>query len=277
MGRFEFGIQKHWNAQPYINRVGQRSVRHFGRKMRISSFVAVSMSRCTCSIHEIGWMNGFVSMNNAAGISNVHITCTVAAKPLKEKPDDLKWAVVELTDAQQLISLEKKVNRKTARKVRRGELSKLSDGLRDVALNEKTNESIKPIVNMELNHTTVLYLSHKEFNKKGIEILQDLILEEDDQPNQSLHRLLFSGKDEAKQLLDIERKHFEFAEWLVKNNFLKKKFFSVQNHKDSTTDSIGHMFIPQLNFNLETEIDELIATKKLMPQHVSLAPMISFA
>lgn len=139
------------------------------------------------------------------------------AKPLKEKPDDLKWAVAELTDAQQLISLERKVNRKTARQIRRSGMSKASDCLKDVELDEKTNDITKhePIVNMELNHTTVLYLSHKEFNKKGIEILKDMIFEEDDQPNHSLHRLLFSGKDETKQLLDIECKCFEFRVFLV--------------------------------------------------------------
>lgn len=191
--------------------------------------------------------------------------------------------MAELTDAQQLISLERKVNRKTARQIRRSGMSKASDSLKDVELDKKPNDITKsePIVNMELNHTTVLYLSHKEFNKKGIEILKDMIFEADDQPNHSLHRLLFSGKDETKQLLDIECKYFEFRVFLdASKDYVFYRvvcfFFTVQNHKDSTTDSIGHVFIPQLNFNLETEINELIASKKLTPQHVSLAPMISF-
>ncbi|XP_037035514.1 protein rigor mortis [Bradysia coprophila] len=179
------------------------------------------------------------------------------AKPVKDKPDDLKWAVAELTDSQQLLSLEKKLNRKVARKVRRSEVAKLADGLQNVELDSPPIDTVKrePIINLELNRTTVLYLSNKEFNKSGIEILNELLLEPDDPTYGSLHRLLFSGKEEARQLLEIE----------------------LQNHKDSTTDSIGHVFIPQLNVSLETEINEMIASKRLTSQHVSLAPMISFS
>ncbi len=138
---------------------------------------------------------------------------THTAKPIKDKPDDLKWAMVDPTDTQQLLSIEKKVNRKTARKIRRNEISKLADGLKDIELEPTTTDTIKQpaVVNMELNHTTVLYLSSKEFNKNGIEILSEMIFEQDtdaddNQSNRSLHRLLFAGKDEVKQLLDIERK-----------------------------------------------------------------------
>lgn len=100
------------------------------------------------------------------------------------------------------------MNRKTARKARRNnETTKPGDSVNDVELDKRPCDTIKsvPAVNMELNHTTVLYLSHKEFNKNGIEILKEMIFEDDGQ-NHSLHRLLFSGKDEAKQLLDIECK-----------------------------------------------------------------------
>ncbi|KAJ6642190.1 Protein rigor mortis, partial [Pseudolycoriella hygida] len=178
-------------------------------------------------------------------------------KALKEKPSPVKWGEMEKTDKQKIVSKEKKSNRKTARKDLCGELSKLSESLNKIVLNGKTSdaEQLEPIKNMELTRTTVLYLSHKEFYKNGMEILKELMFERDDQPNYALHRLLFAGKDEAKKLLSIE----------------------LQNHKDSTTNSVGQLFIPQLNFNLEAEINEYITTKKLTPQHVSLAPMISFS
>lgn len=102
------------------------------------------------------------------------------------------------------------MNRKTARKVRRNEMAKVTDGLKNVDLDSQPIETAKrePIVNLELNRTTVLYLSNKEFNKNGIEILNELLLEADDPTYGSLHRLLFSGKEEAKQLLEIECKIF---------------------------------------------------------------------
>lgn len=118
----------------------------------------------------------------------------------------MKWAVAELTDSQQLLSQEKKMNRKTARKVRRSEIEKLTDDLKNVELVAQPIDVVKPIVNLELNRSTVLYLSNKEFNKNGIEILNELLLEPDNSSIGSLHRLLFAGKEEAKQLLEIECK-----------------------------------------------------------------------
>lgn len=165
-------------------------------------------------------------MRTKYSVEFLFILITFPAKPLKDKPDDLKWAVAEVTDAQQLISLERKMNRKTARKARRNnETTKVCDSVKDVELDTLTGDTVQssPAVNMELNHTTVLYLSNKEFNKNGIEILKEMILE-DDGENQSLHRLLFSGKDEAKQLLDIECKFF-FFKLPYREHFEQQKIF----------------------------------------------------
>lgn len=57
--------------------------------------------------------------------------------------------MAEQTD---LVSLEKKVNRKTARKMRRNEISKISETLKDVKLDDKTSHvaKVEPIVSMEV-------------------------------------------------------------------------------------------------------------------------------
>lgn len=43
-----------------------------------------------------------------------------------------------------------------------------------------------------------------------MQILNEMVIQKDDLSNRSLHSLLFSGKDEVKQLLDIECKYFGF-------------------------------------------------------------------
>lgn len=52
--------------------------------------------------------------------------------------------------------------------------------------------------------------------------------------------------------------------------------FSVKNHRGSKTDSIGNILIPQINFDLKTNIIQSIEEKSLTEQQVSLAPSISY-
>lgn len=91
--------------------------------------------------------------------------------------------------------------------MRRNEIAKLSDDLKNVELDSQPIGTVKrdPVVNLELNRSTVLFLSNKEFNKNGLEILNELLLEPDD-PSYALHRLLCADKEQAKKLLEIECK-----------------------------------------------------------------------
>lgn len=56
------------------------------------------------------------------------------------------------------------------------------------------------------------------------------------------------------------------------SNFL----FAVENHKQSKTESIGNLLIPQIDHNLKENIMDCIQAKNLTPQHIALAPSISF-
>lgn len=83
-------------------------------------------------------------------------------------------------------------------------MAKLSETLQDVKLVERSSNA--PVVSMEVS---VLYLSTKDFNKNCAEILSEMVFEQDDLPNSSLHRLLFSGKEKLKELLNIECKYLK--------------------------------------------------------------------
>lgn len=54
------------------------------------------------------------------------------------------------------------------------------------------------------------------------------------------------------------------------------KKFPVKNHRSSNTGSIGNLLIPQINFELKSNIIQSIEEKRLTEQQISLAPSISY-
>lgn len=218
--------------------------------------------------------------------------------------NDVQWGSLHQNDVSKLRAIEKKKLKKLEKKATET-VDEITDRLNAVSvqgqspvkvrccvlfyLNSKNFEKKSLLFPLQLNHTTILYLTSKELNKDPLDHLQRLVQDastsndenaDKTEKGHSLHVKLFGNREEVIELLNDERK-FEKTKTII--HLIIPTFFrprsqliSVKNHKGSKTESIGNLLIPQINFELKSHIVQSIEEKRLTVQHVSLAPTISY-
>lgn len=173
---------------------------------------------------------------------------TFDSKKKKRSPNnEVQWGTLQQNDTSKLRSQEKRKLRKLEKKAAEN-ADEIADSLNAVKLN--STDSVKVVASfmkfpnqfrvknsngvffyiLQLNYSTILYLTSKELNKEPLDQLQRLLNgsstvkngkndTEEENVQECLHSKLFGDRENVTQLLDQERKWSDFVQFYVADSF----------------------------------------------------------